>query len=339
MEDNSIINRVVEISTTVSNDVKKPKSYFNPNSHMYSPEMKEHNQWILSRLKKLENRYTKIPCDASGNYYDCTDQNNCMSFEIAFKTCKENPGKFSGIGFSIFSFGKIKGIDFDHVYDPDAGEWNQEAWQELKSLNTRVEWGPSHTGVHVFFICPIVLENGNETQPDGSKREMYFEKHYITVTGEVVEGFPSEINEVDLDLIRQLYEKWFTKKAVKKEKTVNKTKSVLSALEIPVSSANNSNNPLKGLHPTKDQIIILCRDAPNGFGDKFVALFNGDISGYGSESEADMALAGMIAFHTSDYRIIKDIIYESALWDKKWERDNYCQRTIMTAIRNRRGSK
>ena len=45
----------------------------------------------------------------------------------------------------------------------------------------------------------------------------------------------------------------------------------------------------------------------------------------------------MIAFHTSDYLHNKEIIQESALWDEKWERNDYCQRTIMTAIRNRWG--
>ena len=47
----------------------------------------------------------------------------------------------------------------------------------------------------------LMLENGKKTQPDGTGREMYFEKHYFTVTGEVVEGFPTTINEVDPELI------------------------------------------------------------------------------------------------------------------------------------------
>lgn len=76
---------------------------------------------------------------------------------------------------------------------------------------------------------------------------------------------------------------------------------------------------------------------PNGYGAKFERLFNGDISKYKSKSEADMAIAGMIAFHTSDYFIIKEIVQESELWDEKWVRTDYCQRTIMTAIRNRWG--
>lgn len=97
------------------------------------------------------------------------------------------------------------------------------------------------------------------------------------------------------------------------------------------------NNLSKSFGLTKNQVINFCKNAPSGFGEKFNKIFNGDISMYKSNSHADMALAGLIAFYTYDYEIIKDIIHESVLWDKKWERDDYCQRTIMKAIRNRWG--
>ena len=88
---------------------------------------------------------------------------------------------------------------------------------------------------------------------------------------------------------------------------------------------------------------MLCRNAPQGFGEKFNRLFNGDISEYTSkgqtESDADMALAGMIAFHTSDIGIIKAIIQESSLWDEKWEREDYCFGTIDKVIANSRFGK
>ncbi|HZK71165.1 MAG TPA: hypothetical protein VFD03_06565 [Clostridia bacterium] len=326
--------------TEISKEIQKPKPFFNPNPHAYASEMKEHDQWVLSCLKaKADGTYTKIPCDANGRYCDCTDQNNCMSFEKAFETCKVNPGTFSGIGISIFSSGKIKGIDYDHIYDPITGEWNQQAWEELRIFNTRVEWSPSHTGVHQFFKSPIMLENGKKTQPDGTGREMYFEKHYLTVTGEVLEGFPTTINEIGPERITQSYDKWFPGKRTSVKADIRTFEMPDNWHDIvPEEFVNDPVDQLKDLSPTKDQIIHLCRNAPYGFGEKFGRIFNGNISEYGyDESNADIALAGMIAFHTSDYGIIKKIIHESALWDKKWERDDYCQRTIIKAIRNRWG--
>jgi len=112
--------------------------------------------------------------------------------------------------------------------------------------------------------------------------------------------------------------------------------------DIPKSVVNKPDSPLKDLFPTKDQVMALCRNAPKGLGEKFDRLFKGNISGYTNkkgepdESRADLAIASLIAFHTSDYFIIKQIIQESALWDEKWERKNYCEKTIMIAIQNRR---
>jgi len=143
----------------------------------------------------------------------------------------------------------------NHVFE---GEWNQQALDELRLINTRVEWSPSHTGVHVFFTCPFELESGNKTQPDGTKREIYFEKHYLTVTGEVVEGFPETIREVDPELIIQLYDKWFPGKrtsgkaeAVGIDNCLPPVKADLSMFDIPEVVVND---PLQDLSLNKDQV-------------------------------------------------------------------------------------
>src|SRR5665647_137322 len=312
-----------------SKNIKKPKPFFNPDPEAYALEMKRSDQWLYSHLvERADGTWSKPPCNAAGYPCDGTDPNNLTSFETAFPTCEANLGKLSGLAYSIQASSPIKAIDIDHVFDPDTEEWNQEALQELRIINTRVEWSPSHTGVHVFFTCPIMLENGNKTQPDGTKREIYFDKHIVTVKAEVVEGFPTTINEVDPELIMQLCNKWFSYKAEKPVKREASVKSDITSFDIPESFVDDPDNPFKGLSPTKYQVMEYCRNAPNGFGDKFDNLFNGDISKYKSKSEADMGIAGMIAFHTSDYFIIKEIIHKSALWDKKWERDDYCQRTI-----------
>ena len=124
-------------------------------------------------------------------------------------------------------------------------------------------------------------------------REMYFDKHYLTVTGEVVEGFPTTINEVDPELVMQLYNKWFPDKKEAPVKTDTKTagKDNLLPFDIPKSVANRPDCPLKDLFPTKDQVMALCRNAPNGFGEKFDRLFNGDISEY-TTGEPDESKSG-----------------------------------------------
>jgi hypothetical protein len=61
---------------------------------------------------------------------------------------------------------------------------------------------------------------------------MYFEKHYLTVTGEVVEGFPETINEVDPELIIQLYDKWFLGKRTSGKAEVNNLFKISHALSL-----------------------------------------------------------------------------------------------------------
>ena len=150
---NEFDNSLVGIPKTVI-AVNKPKPFFNHNPDAYASEMKESDQWLYSHLKpKADGTYSKPPCDANGFDMNCNDPNNLTSFEIAFPTCKANLDKLSGLGFSIQPSSPIRAIDMNHVFE---GEWNQQALDELGSLNTRVEWSPSHTGVHVFFTCPIM---------------------------------------------------------------------------------------------------------------------------------------------------------------------------------------
>lgn len=78
-------------------------------------------------------------------------------------------------------------------------------------------------------------------------------------------------------------------------------------------------------------IIEIASNASNG--SKFNRLFSGDDSGYASHSEADQALCSMLAFYTKDHSQIDSIFRKSSLYREKWERDDYREKTIETALR------
>lgn len=318
---------------TIKNSNDFEKNYFNAGN--IPEELKEYDQWSLWKLEPRNERLTKVPYTVDGHYAKVNNPETWTSFDKALEAYQNNPGTYSGLGFVLTENDPFTCIDFDHVYNPITEEWNQQALGEIKKLNSYTEFSPSGTGVHVFVIGKTTKPGTRRKQTDGTGREMYSDLHYMTVTGNHLPETPLEINEAQ-EVTNELYEKWFPEKmevSAKRKASVNDVK----IFEIPKSFTNNPNSPLKGLQPTKDQVIELCKEAPSDFGEKFNRVFDGDISKYESKSEADMALAGMIAFHTSNYGIIKEIIHESALWDNKWERDDYCQRTIMTAIRNRWG--
>lgn len=83
-----------------------------------------------------------------------------------------------------------------------------------------------------------------------------------------------------------------------------------------------------------EELLERARNAANG--EKFERLWNGDISGYPSHSEADQALCNLLAFWTGgDAQQIETLFGQSGLVRKKWRhRADYRERTIRNAIQS-----
>ena len=67
-------------------------------------------------------------------------------------------------------------------------------------------------------------------------------------------------------------------------------------------------------HPSElsdEEVVRLIRGAKNAA--KFEALWQGDISGYASHSEADQALVSLLAFYTQDENQLDSLYRQSAL--------------------------
>ncbi|MCL2212389.1 MAG: AAA family ATPase [Oscillospiraceae bacterium] len=85
---------------------------------------------------------------------------------------------------------------------------------------------------------------------------------------------------------------------------------------------------------TDDEVIRKAMSAKNS--EAFDKLWHGDISDYPSPSEADMALAGKLAFWCGrDLEQMERLMSQSALGKRdKWEREDYRHNTLITAIGN-----
>jgi hypothetical protein len=82
---------------------------------------------------------------------------------------------------------------------------------------------------------------------------------------------------------------------------------------------------------TDEEVIELARRARNGA--KFEALWEGDMSGYASHSEADQAYISLLALYTQDEEQLDRLYRQSALCQQKWvERPDYRRRTITYAL-------
>ena len=81
-----------------------------------------------------------------------------------------------------------------------------------------------------------------------------------------------------------------------------------------------------------DEILAAAMSAQNGA--KFAKLWRGDWENdYPSQSEADLALASMLAFYTGpDEKLLEGHFRQSGLYREKWERGDYRERVLAKAL-------
>jgi len=85
---------------------------------------------------------------------------------------------------------------------------------------------------------------------------------------------------------------------------------------------------------TDEELVRKASSASNG--EIFARLWSGDTGGYGSHSEADLALCGMLAFWTGGDPIRMDRLFRaSGLYREKWERAGYRDGTISEALKGK----
>ena len=193
----------------------------------------------------------------------------------------------------------------DHCIDEN-GCIEPDSKAIIDKLNSYTEISQSGTGVHVIVKASLQEGSGNRK----GNFEIYTQARYACMTGKVVVGYPLSIEERQ-EQVDQICVDIFGKREPEQPEPSRKPSSV---------------------NLTDNEVIEKASNAKNGL--KFKLLMSGDTSGYGSESEADLALVDMIAFYSQDRGQILRIIEQSALYDKKWQRQDYQDRTINKALAN-----
>ncbi len=278
--------------------------------------LKDIPHWVVwryeHRKEKTTEKPTKVPYRADNPrvHASSKDPTTWSTFENARENYER--GGVDGIGFVFTEETGFVGVDFDHCIED--GQINPDAWEELSEYTpTYAEVSPSGTGIHVLARGKI---------PRGRKRgdrEMYSSGRYFTCTGWGIDGFSSEITDCQ-PAIDTHYWKWFFEK-----------------------NAGVGEKPKPDTKPpelTDDEIIEIASRAENGA--KFEALFRGNIAGYPSPSEADLALCGILSFYTQDAYQIDSIFRKSGLYREKWDEQHgdrtYGDTTIEKAMRNATGA-
>lgn len=260
-------------------------------------------QWVCFKLEYNEKKgkNDKIPKNPHNGYNaKANDPTTWSDYQTAVNALSKYG--FDGIGIE-FANG-VFGIDLDNVIEN--GKLTAEAQDIIKTMDSYTEYSPSGTGIHI--LC-------KGTIPEKDRRkgnvEMYSEGRFFTVTGKVV-GAAKEIQERTAQAAR-VHAKYLKREEA--PKTTNQPQELnLSDTEL-INKAMSANN-----------------------GGLFRALWNGNISGYNSQSEADLALCNLLAYWTNgnayrmDALFRQSALYREGKWNKRHGADTYGNMTINKAL-------
>ncbi len=209
-----------------------------------------------------------------------------------------------GVGFVFSASDPFTGVDLDNCRDPQTGQLEPWAAEAVAELGSYTEISPSATGVKVFVAAgmpPVARKKRG-------KVEFYSDRRFFTVTGQHLPGTPGDV-EARPEELRRVHARLIGERR----------------------KAAGGGGQATGLSDEE----ILERARRGKAGSEFARLWEGDITGFDSQSEADVALCGRLAFWTGpDPGRITWLFGLSALGQRsKWsERLEYREATVRTAI-------
>jgi putative DNA primase/helicase len=275
--------------------------------------LKQEPRWVGWRYgqPRGDGKRPKQPLNAkSGKLCNVTDPANWSTFiEAEIRTIIDS----DGIGIVLDGTGLI-GIDLDKcVQDGNIEPWAQEI---IDSIPSYWEFSPSGKGLRCFARGSLP-EDGKRKGPI----EVYANKRYLTVTGNRLDGAPTDVADCAAELT-SFYQKHFGN---------GNSHSVESGANLVLPEAVSP--PM-----SNERILELARNAANG--ERFKRLYDdGDLTHYGGDhSRADAALIAILAFYTQNPEQIEDLFRGSKLNRDKFEdREDYRERTIAFVLQKMNG--
>jgi hypothetical protein len=149
-------------------------------------------KWVGWRYEWRDNRWTKPPIDpATGRKAKSNDPATWGTFDDALAAV-ERYG-LAGVGVTLAEGDGLCGADLDHCIT-DSGSFSPLAARLVEMAETYTEVSPSGEGLRIFIA-------GKASQTFKLPHvEIYNSGRYLTVTGDQVEGSPSELREASRTL-------------------------------------------------------------------------------------------------------------------------------------------
>ena len=266
--------------------------------------------WIATPDERSHSGISKKPINPrTGGMAKSNDPSTWTDYDTALRAS----GQYSGLGF-MFGGSGCFGVDIDDMPD-ELDRYREDGGgiigEFVNTLQSYAEYSQSKTGIHI--ICKGKLPKGGRKKKHAfGGFEMYDSGRFFVMTGD----YCSEYMDLTdcTESIKPLHSKYI---GAGREPAPRRTAPSAAVLN------------------TADDILRAAMNAKNGAA--FQALYNGDISAYGSHSEADMALCNMLAFWTgADAEKMDALFRQSGLMREKWDRKQagttYGALTVQKAI-------
>ncbi len=257
-------------------------------------ELKQLPNWVCWRSvpdSQAHSGIKKEPINPlTGGFAKSNDASTWTDFDTAVTAAE----RYSGVGFMFGGSGYF-GVDIDDREEElkqflDGGEGG--IFDEfINTLQSYTELSQSKRGVHI--ICKGKLPSGGRNSRL-HRLEMYDAGRFFIMTGNCCTQY-AEIRECT-ESIKPLHAKYFGGG----HEPAPKPRPAAASLSV-------------------SEILRTAAAARNGA--QFTALFNGDMTGYSSHSEADLAFCNLLAFWCGRDADKMDAVFrQSGLMRDKWDR-------------------
>ena len=267
-------------------------------------DIKENGRFCLWRYEKQQGRQTKVPYQISGQRASSRNIQHFTSFEEVIKAVP----RYDGIGMGVFS--PFAAVDIDDCVKD--GKLTGLAEDVIHTLDSYTEYSPSGKGVHIIVKVKDFAFDKSRYYINNRKigLEVYVPgatNRFVTLTGNTIHQTEPAYRDEELQLVLDRY--------MKRDELSSPQRTV------------------PGSYLEDESVIRKAQKSRQKA--KFLKLWQGNISGYASPSEADLALCSMLAFWCGgDMEQMDRIFRQSGLMRDKWERDDYRKSTLERAVKS-----
>ena len=232
-------------------------------------EIKAKTQWVVWRAEKRDGKPTKIPYQVNQR----KAQTNLGDTWTDYQTVCNHLDNFSGIGFVFSAHDPYCGIDLDHCLNAQGKmkDWATPIVDRLKSVGYG-ERSPSGHGIKFWTRATLGTEAKHKVYiVEGADAiEIYDQLRYFTVTGK---------GKGEIDDGQQVID-WLVKHYLSSDEKRTESRPTPSP-KPPSQPALNTTEVISHIKASRQSA-------------KFDALMAGNATGYGSQSEADLALCAVV---------------------------------------------